>query len=553
MKMTHMNSRSHPLAPRSAGVVLTIIAIGMRTPAKRGANGRNRRRGFSFAEVMFAVVILGIGFILIAAIFPVAIQQSQATGEESNAAALAKQAAAVVQSASSSTVTTMTVYGGTTTLSSGKGYIANSTYNPANPGGASASYQTVSAYPIFPPTVKNYVLGTGGFSSQTIPSNFVVGGSASVVPVAAAPPAVVAAVVGTRWDLLKASAILPNDPRFAYSLFYKRENGSANAELIVVGVTARNQTAYNPASDGFPTMFSPSASPVSTTAGIFPTATTNTTICPDTITISTAALQREGWYVQTPSTASPTVPQLRTYTLGVSINGSNTNFEMWPGDTMSLTAGTSGLWGTTGRITDFPLASQSVALGGPAMLQPTVAYANFKTDPDAPGGRIILSTQGFNSANGPSANPSFGLPTAAVPGAFVIVADDCPNPGTTTYTLPANVPGFFAVGALNGRIFRLGKAITEDAAENNWQPPQGTVAFDIDPEYGMRPPGTATGGPNFSPDALPNPLNPNLPVGQPGVQAAKVYIIGAGTDPTTGAVGGKAQDIGVFATYFQVQ
>ena len=34
---------------------------------------------------------------------------------------------------------------------------------------------------------------------------------------------------------------------------------------------------------------------------------------------------------------------------------------------------------------------------------------------------------------------------------------------------------------------------------------------------------------------------------------AKVYIIGAGVDPATGTVGGAAQDIGVFATYFQVQ
>ena len=38
-----------------------------------------RRRGFSFAEVMFAVVVLGVGFIMIAAIFPVAISQSQAS------------------------------------------------------------------------------------------------------------------------------------------------------------------------------------------------------------------------------------------------------------------------------------------------------------------------------------------------------------------------------------------------------------------------------------------------------------------------------------------
>src|SRR5207248_9440516 len=49
-----------------------------------------RRQGFSFAEVMFAVIVLGIGFIMIAAIFPVAIQQSKATNDETSGAAIAK-------------------------------------------------------------------------------------------------------------------------------------------------------------------------------------------------------------------------------------------------------------------------------------------------------------------------------------------------------------------------------------------------------------------------------------------------------------------------------
>src|SRR5439155_14838271 len=51
-----------------------------------------RRRGYSFPEVLFAVVVLGIGFIMIAAIFPVAISQSKATADETTAAALARSA-----------------------------------------------------------------------------------------------------------------------------------------------------------------------------------------------------------------------------------------------------------------------------------------------------------------------------------------------------------------------------------------------------------------------------------------------------------------------------
>src|SRR5688572_13321368 len=51
------------------------------------------RSGFSFAEVMFAVVVLGIGFIMLASIFPVAIRQTASVVEENDATALTKKAA----------------------------------------------------------------------------------------------------------------------------------------------------------------------------------------------------------------------------------------------------------------------------------------------------------------------------------------------------------------------------------------------------------------------------------------------------------------------------
>jgi len=47
---------------------------------------RRRQTGFNFSEVLFAVMILGIGFIMIAAIFPVALTQTKLTTEESAAA-----------------------------------------------------------------------------------------------------------------------------------------------------------------------------------------------------------------------------------------------------------------------------------------------------------------------------------------------------------------------------------------------------------------------------------------------------------------------------------
>jgi hypothetical protein len=47
--------------------------------------------------VLFAVMILGIGFIVVAAIFPVAIQQTGASSEDGRAAAVARSAVAIVQ------------------------------------------------------------------------------------------------------------------------------------------------------------------------------------------------------------------------------------------------------------------------------------------------------------------------------------------------------------------------------------------------------------------------------------------------------------------------
>src|SRR5688500_16543884 len=51
------------------------------------------RRGFTFTEVMFAVILLGIGFIMLAGMFPVAIQQTQTNVEESTASTVVQAAA----------------------------------------------------------------------------------------------------------------------------------------------------------------------------------------------------------------------------------------------------------------------------------------------------------------------------------------------------------------------------------------------------------------------------------------------------------------------------
>lgn len=51
-----------------------------------------RRAGFTFTEIMFAVILLGIGFIMIAGMFPVAIQQTRGAVEDTTAAGVAQAA-----------------------------------------------------------------------------------------------------------------------------------------------------------------------------------------------------------------------------------------------------------------------------------------------------------------------------------------------------------------------------------------------------------------------------------------------------------------------------
>ncbi len=59
----------------------------------KNCNLKFSRRGFSFTELLFAVMILGIGFIMLAAIFPVGLSQTKSNFEENVAATLAKTSA----------------------------------------------------------------------------------------------------------------------------------------------------------------------------------------------------------------------------------------------------------------------------------------------------------------------------------------------------------------------------------------------------------------------------------------------------------------------------
>jgi len=75
-----------PTRPGSVGVPGPVGEVRMRL-----------RRGFTFTEILFAVILLGIGFIMLAAMFPVAIQQTQLNGEETAGASVGAAGAKYVE------------------------------------------------------------------------------------------------------------------------------------------------------------------------------------------------------------------------------------------------------------------------------------------------------------------------------------------------------------------------------------------------------------------------------------------------------------------------
>jgi hypothetical protein len=150
------------------------------------------RAGYSFTEVMFAVVVLGIGFIMIAAMFPVAISQSQATAQESTAASIARGAVNHIQA------------------------IATNMNMPHT--------DAVVAEPA----------RTSGFTAIGT-------GAGPYAPATAG-----------YWNAVKGNLLLQTDPRFAYVPFYRREQNSSFAQIIIVVTQCRARPTYD-ATDVTPT------------------------------------------------------------------------------------------------------------------------------------------------------------------------------------------------------------------------------------------------------------------------------------------------------------
>lgn len=176
MAMTRANARSHA-----------------QTKANRF------RAGYSFTEVMFAVVVLGIGFIMIAAMFPVAISQQQSTQQESNAAELARSAFARI------------------------GGVAYTNMVGVTPAAVEDQNMPPTENPLAPddraPFVPFDKLET---TAATDPERF-----------------------HGRFHALSGDLILAGDRRYAFVPFYQREHDSNNATIIVVLTRVRARSTYD--------------------------------------------------------------------------------------------------------------------------------------------------------------------------------------------------------------------------------------------------------------------------------------------------------------------
>lgn len=177
-------------------------AGGGRRPGRFLPAQRPRRHaGFSFTEVLFAVIILGIGFIMVAAIFPVAIQQAKITSEETAAASIARGAASYLEQA----------------FRDGTSLPGSSNCQPK---------QTATTPAVACVQQPSKVVPTGGLSLV---------------------------------DTIRANLILPEDPRYGFVFLYRRKGGASAdtwdpyAQLIVFPVQSRitptfEQADLNPVS-----------------------------------------------------------------------------------------------------------------------------------------------------------------------------------------------------------------------------------------------------------------------------------------------------------------
>jgi type II secretory pathway pseudopilin PulG len=202
---------------------------------------RHFRLGFSFTEILFAVMILGIGFIMVAAMFPVAIRQTEANSQETITASVARAGNSFLDQV-----------GATLVISPFPG--------PNGPVTGSALLPTFTAVPPLVAMPANQ-------SALAIPGqvwSFSDGRDTLSVQLGATGTAV--AHPTYLWRLVAKNLIQATDSRFAWVAMYKRDfieqgpPGGPNpatqsivpapyAQVIMIGVHSRVKQNYDPVLD----------------------------------------------------------------------------------------------------------------------------------------------------------------------------------------------------------------------------------------------------------------------------------------------------------------
>jgi type II secretory pathway pseudopilin PulG len=186
------------------------------------------RPGFSFTEILFSVIILGIGFIMVAAIFPVAIQQGKVTTEEGTAAGVAREALSYLGQAGANSDSIPDSQGGPLFPATGDGY--SSAVNPPNPGLVFSLRDPQPSGALHP------------LDGAAAPGNN---------------PLLPGMTISTDnlWNRLNLSLVVPSDQRYAFVGLYRRNGNPADrrtwspfVQAWFIPVTARSRTVYSPGS-----------------------------------------------------------------------------------------------------------------------------------------------------------------------------------------------------------------------------------------------------------------------------------------------------------------
>src|SRR5438132_4863867 len=150
---------------------------------------RRPRAGFTFMEILFAVIIMGVGMIMVAAMFPAAIKQTQANVEDAASTTVGRDALRqMIQIARQKDLSNAAQ------PKSLLGEFMQPVKTRLNP--SSSSYPYVFSF--HRNDVRN---GSGGYMSK------------GPTP----------AEQQMLWDLIKGSVIVPSDPRYAWVPFYSRD------------------------------------------------------------------------------------------------------------------------------------------------------------------------------------------------------------------------------------------------------------------------------------------------------------------------------------------